>query len=412
MNSQEMFHQEEQPPSEQLYNYDPREQQGYHDAYEQPPLAAEPYVAAPQYTEGQPYESGYQAYNTISDAPRFNEKIQPKAPVIPTNPMHKWLFICVLGLLLIGALVLHSTHLVTISLIFAVLAALFFASRQLSPRLYKNATVLPTKTFLIAEKARLIVRNEVGNIHIWRGEGQQVTVQATRYDRMSVQAYQRDPISYQQNGDNLFVSVARPGGITFFQHASTVLDIFVPDGSEVQLTNNAGSIEITGLHGRVNATTNAGSVRLTQVNLTQSSNITSNAGSIRVEQSTLDDNTNLSTNAGTFHIAQSTLHNTHVHTNAGTIHIDQGQIDGNNIFKTNMGTIYFSGNVGQQGTTQFKTDMGTIHVALPAQTNCTIRAKTNMGSVRNDFGSDSIGREPGAHLDLKSSMGSIHIERD
>lgn len=412
MNPQEMFHQGRQPSSEQLSNNDPREQQRQHSSYDQPPLSAEPYDAAPQYTTEQPYEGGYQAYHATSNAPRFNEKIQPAPPVIPINPMLKWLFICVLSLLLLGGLILHSADLVTISLIFVVLAVLLFASRQLSPRLYKNATVLPTRTFLISEKARLIVRNEIGNIHIWRGEGQQVTVQATRYDRMSVHADLRDPISYRQNGDNLFISAQKPGGMAFFQHASTVLDIFVPDGSEVQLTNSAGAIEITGLRGRVNATTNAGSVRLTQVNLTQNSNITSNAGNIRVEQSTLDDNTNLSTNAGTFHLAQSTLRNTHLHTNVGTIHIDQGQIDGNNTIKTNMGTIYFSGNVGQKGTTQFKTDMGTIHVTLPAQTNCTIKAKTDLGSVRNDFGSDSIGREPGAHLDLKSSMGSIHIERD
>jgi hypothetical protein len=418
MSQQEMFHQSEQEPSEserlynQDHNQDPREQQRSSPHYDQPPLSAQPYDPTPPYTAERPYADGDQSYQPLDAATHFNEKLRPKPPQLPSRTIGTWIGLCLLALIITGSLGFILSGILKILASLIVFAVILGTIATIAAFVNRRAEPPFTKTFSIAEQARLVVNNDAGTIRVWRSERQQVTVRATRYSSAFARSTTLEPINYHQNEDMIFITAQKTSDFNIFNYTSVALDIFVPANSSVQITNKAGSIEATGFQGHINATTGAGTVRLSQVNLSQGSTITSKAGTIQVEQSTLQSDTSITTNAGTLDFTGCNLHNAHLRTDAGTINIVRGQIAGNNSIKTSMGTINFSGSVGQQGTTSIKTDMGTINVTLPAQTSCTIDAHTDMGSVHNAFGSNSIvGSEPGAHLELRSSMGSIHIGR-
>lgn len=433
MSQQEMFHQSEQEPSEseRLYNQDPREQQRSSSRYDQPPLSAQPYDAPPPYAEEHPYADGYQSYQPLDAATHFDEKLRPKPPQIPSRTIGSWIVLCLLALIVTGSLGLILTGILKILASFSIFIVILGTIASIAALINRRAEPPFTKTFSIAEQARLVVNNDAGPVRVWRSEGQQVTIRAVRYSSAFARNTTQEPINYHQNEDMIFITTQKTSGFNIFNYTSVALDIFVPANSSVQLINKAGSLEITGFQGHINATTHAGTVRLSQVNLSQGSSITSNAGTIQVEQSTLQNGTSIKTNAGTIQVEQSTLqsdtsiltnagtlnftqcnlHNAHIQTDAGTINIVRGQIAGNNSVQTKAGSINFSGSVGQQGTTSFLTNMGSINVKLPAQTSCTIDARTDMGSVHNAFGSNIIGSEPGARLELRSNMGSIHISR-
>jgi hypothetical protein len=374
-NQQSMFepeHSAQQQQPERLYNDDPREQYGQQHTQEG--------------TWGE-YEEGYRGY----DAPYLGgEKLRPAPP--PT--LQGWkivLIILIIALVASGSGALGSL----IGAIFGFLGVSFglvVAALIVLTVVSTRPVTLPTRTFAVAEHAELSIHNDAGNVRILRGASHQVEVRGTRYVSKLFGESSEVPIFFTQEDNSLSINVKHWSFQRFFNIGYVNLEIHVPASSDVQMQCNAGTLDISGISGRINVGTNAGTVVVASSQLAEGSSLHTNAGTITIRQSTL--------NGGM-----------RGHTNAGTISIVESALKGNTNFTTNAGTIHFDGSLAPEGEYLFKTNAGTIDAYLPADSAFVLNARTSLGSVYNDFQGNLVGQGPYARLNLDSQMGTISVRR-
>jgi hypothetical protein len=367
-------HSLQQQQQEQFYNDDPRERYTRQHSQERTS------------DEGS-YEEGYQGYT----APYLQgEKLRPTPPLA----LQGWnivLIILILALVVTGSGALGSL----ISLLFGFLggsfglvAAAFLVVAAVSVR----SVPLPTRTFPVAEHAQLFIHNDAGNVRILRGEDYQVEVRGTRYVSKLFGESREVPLFSTQDGSRISINVKHWSLLRFFHIGYVNLEIYMPTNSDIQMQCNAGTLDIEGISGRINASTNM--------------------GTITVASCQLADGSRLSTNAGTMTIRQSTLHGaTRGHTNAGTISIVESALQGNAAFTTDAGTIHFDGELLPNSDSLFKTNAGTIDAIVPSDSSFALTAHTRLGSVHNDFHDNLVGHGPYARLSLESQMGTVSVRR-
>src|SRR2546421_2760281 len=359
---------------ERLYNDDPREQ--YAQEHSQERASG----------EGS-YELGYQGYTASY---LQGEKLRPAPP--PT--LQGWkivLLILITALVITGGGALGSLISFIVGILggsFGLVVAAFIVLAAVSTR----PVPLPMRTFAVDAHAELSIHNDAGNVRILRGESDQVEVRGTRYVSKLFGESGEVPIFSTQDGNSISINVKHWSFLRFFNIGYVNLEIHVPVSSDIQLQCNAGTLDITGISGRVNASTNAGTVM--------------------VATSQLADGSYLHTNAGTITIRQSTLNGeTRGHTNAGTISIVESALQGNTVFTTSAGTIHFDGELLPNSDSLFKTNAGTIDAILPSGSSFALTAHTSLGNVRNDFHGNLVGHGPYARLNLESQLGTISVRR-
>jgi hypothetical protein len=351
---------------ERLYNDDPRE------LYAQQRMSGE-----------QSYEEGYQGYRS----PYLEgEKLRPAPP--PALPIWKIiLIILVIALVVSGVGALGSLINVIVGLLggsFGLIVAAFIVLAAVST----HPVPLPGRAFAVAGQAELSIHNDAGNVRILRGRSDQVEVRGTYYVSRLFGEGREEPVLYTQDGNNIDVNIKHWSFLRFFNVGYVNVEVSVPATSNVQIQCNAGTLDIAGITGHVNASTNAGTVMVASSHLTGQSSLHTNAGTITIRQSTLSGRG---------------------HTNAGTITIVESALQGNTAFTTDAGTIHFEGTLSPDGDYLFKTSAGTIDAILPPDSSFELTAHTDLGTVSNDFRSSRVGRGPYAHLELKSAMGTISV---
>src|SRR5205823_6631745 len=316
-------HSSHQQQQERLYNDDPREQYAQQHYQERAP------------GEGS-YEEGYQGY---TEPYLQGEKLRPAPP----PAMQGWkivLIILIIALVITGGGALGSL----ISAIVGILGGSFglvVAACIVLAAVSTRPVPLPMRTFAVDAHAELSIHNDSGNVRILRGESHQVEVRGTRYVSKLFGESGEVPIFSTQDGNSISINVKHWSFLRFFNNGYVNLEIHVPASSDIQMQCNAGTLDITGISGRVNAS--------------------SNAGTVMVATSQLADGSYLHTNAGTMTIRQSTLNGeTRGHTNAGTISIVESALQGNTVFTTSAGTIHFDGELSPNSDSLFKTNVGTI----------------------------------------------------
>lgn len=263
---------------------------------------------------------------------------------------------------------------------------------------------MPTRTFTIAEHARLLINNSSGRVTISQGEQSVITVNATK--RASGIGVNPESImlDYEQLGDILNIST-RPIW-NFFQFGLRGVDfqITVPANCDVQLSNGSGKVVMSGTRGDIRVRTGSGSIEASDlsgmVNLKTGSGgirannlqgkVTVNTGSGRIESYSLRGQVILSTGSGGISIAQSQL-------------TDESRIS------TGSGGIDFDGAIDARGDLLMKTGSGGITLRLPADTAFSLDARTGSGGVHNEFGSNEVGNQPRAQIKLRTGSGGITI---
>ena len=331
------------------------------------------------------YEEGYRGYHS----PYLEgEKLRPVPP--PALPIWKIvLVILIIALVVGGAGALGSLISIIAGFLggsFGLIVVAFIVLAAVSTR----PVPLPGRTFSVVEQAELSIHTDAGNVRILRGRSDQVEVRGTYYVSKLFGEGREEPIFYTQDGNRIDVNIKHWSFLRFFNVGYVNVEVHVPATSDVQIQCNAGTLDISGVSGRVNGSTNA--------------------GTIMVASSHLADGSSLHTNAGTITIRRSTLRG-HGHTNAGTISIVESELQDNTAFTTDAGTIHFEGTLSPGGDYLFKTSAGTIDAILPSDSTFELAAHTDLGTVSNDFRSDRVGRGPYAHLKLKSSMGTVSVRK-
>jgi hypothetical protein len=227
-----------------------------------------------------------------------------------------------------------------------------------------------TATFTVEAHPQLVVQNDVGKTHIaGSSSGNEVAITESEWNPVGINQDDIRVSSMQSaNGNTITVNVARLRGANDSIATGVNLDITVPHNTELSLVATRGSIDVTGVIGRMT--------------------LKSNTGSIQVTESILN---------------------------------------GNSILATQTGSLSFNGTLlatdaNGPGTYQFLTILGPIHITLPGNTAFDLEASNRYGVIESNVpgmtkrlgptqfeARGSLGNLPRAHVLVKSSMGPIQV---
>jgi hypothetical protein len=229
----------------------------------------------------------------------------------------------------------------------------------------RNSVTEPARTFTVGASPALILTSNGGSVTVNRGSTNSIIVQAKKYASFGGN-FNDIEINYGQSGSTVNVAVHESGRFNFFNSTNVDFTITVPPITDLQLTTNAGSINVSGIRGKMSLMSNAGIIRATQASLT-----------------------------------------------------------GSSIFTTNAGDINFNGTIGTSGTYDFETNAGSIDMTLTGTASFHVNATTDVGSINTSFpvtvnhsdvltgaiANGDVGTAPQATLTLKANVGSIGLNR-
>ncbi len=214
----------------------------------------------------------------------------------------------------------------------------------------------------------VVLNNDTGSIQVRAGgTGSEVIIQATKYTGLGSNA-NNVQVSYNQDSatNTITVNVNRSTGFNFFTSPKVDFVVTVPSMAALQLHTNTGSIDVSGVSGQMQLTSNTGSVAARDGLLTGSSKLGSNTGSIT-----------------------------------------------------------FNGSIDTSGSYQFTTNTGSVDVTLPANSVFHVDATTDTGSITSDFpgvivehpnftgavAHSDVGSSPQATVTMSTNTGSIHLHQ-
>lgn len=330
-----------------------------------------PEVVRPVNTD--PREQSYEYQNSSQASGYSGASYMRGEKLNPTSTFSQrqwiWIIIAVVVVLVIGGSIINAIS----GLIFFVLgvAAIVYTFWRF---VYNHAVPLPPQSFAVSELPTLVVHNHAGAIRVHRGAVNVVEIRPVRYTSSLFPVTSDAPVDYSQNGNRVEVRVwdKMRGGFSLGDIGRVDLEITVPEFTDLDLHNEAGSLFIEGINGHMVGKTNAGVINVQESTLSGQSLLSTNAGTVNVKNAVLRDSTRLETNAG---------------------------------------TVDFSGSIQPGGHYHFETNAGTVSVALPSNSAFVLDAKTDLGSVNNQFGSTMVGESPRATLVLRTNMGTIDVRR-
>jgi hypothetical protein len=117
------------------------------------------------------------------------------------------------------------------------------------------------RTFDLGEKPSLRIDNFAGTVKVRPGEGSTIHVVATKRVRSDLDL-ERIVVDMAEEGDRLTIKTTAPAGL---DNVSVSLEITAPAGTYLDLHTGAGSADVRGLRGGVEAVLGAGSLTISDV---------------------------------------------------------------------------------------------------------------------------------------------------
>jgi hypothetical protein len=206
----------------------------------------------------------------------------------------------------------------------AVLAGIAFSSAP--------ATAMVDKTFTVIGAPTLIIHSAVGSVHVNPGSAGQITLHATKRVRTLTHAQAQSELSAitittTQSGNVVTIQVddSVGGGLYLFNMRQIDLDVTTPASTSLSVVENAGSIDASGLTGKLTTQVNAGSVTLDTMTMATGSSLRVNAGSLTLD-GTLQPGASLlvEVNAGSADVTlpQNTSAHLDATASAGSVNVD------------------------------------------------------------------------------------------
>lgn len=410
MQNQQEFSQSSHTPEERPAPFN--ERQSNTDPREQAAARGDTYSS---------YEGGYAGLNEGDLWAGEGEKLRPE----PKNQKSMGGLLAVVVLLCAAFIAGSLFHVILGWLPWVVVIVLIIAGMAALATNWRVVTIpMPTRTFQIMERARLVITNGAGTVAIRRGEEGIVSVTATkRASGIGIDA-ERMQINYNQYGDMLDISSHMAWSIFQFGLRTVDFEITVPPSCDVQLQNGSGRVAVQGTSGVIRVHTGGGSIQAhdlqgqiamkTGGGRIEASNLQGlidlNTGGSRIEAQDLQGQISLRT--GGSHIVLGNVRGQlAAETGGGRIEISQAALSGVSSLKTGGGAITFDGSLDAGGSYKFHTGGGKINLGLPDDAAFSLDAKTGGGSVHNEFGGNEVGNGPRAPIKLRSSGGTIRVYR-
>jgi uncharacterized cupredoxin-like copper-binding protein len=216
--------------------------------------------------EGKQSQSGERRY----DGPAYGRPVQERYR--PPS------FVRVIGTLLIAFVVV----MLLCGGITAVVAAMTFTSAP--------ATATLDKTFSFSGTPTLVVHGGASSVHINPGGNGQVTLHVSNQVRAITHALAQSEldaidVTTSQSGNVITIQQddSRDLGWHFFNSRRIDLTITAPANTNLNIIEDAGSIDVTGFTGKVTTQVNAGSATLSNMTMATGSSLRVNAGSLDID---------------------------------------------------------------------------------------------------------------------------------
>ncbi len=230
-----------------------------------------------------------------------------------------------------------------------------------------TSTLTETRHFTVSTAPTVVINNDTGNIRVQAGStASDVTIQAFKHAGLGGNMSDVQVSYNQSSASTIIVNVNRSTSFNFFNSPSVDFEVTVPANTALELRTNTGSIDVSGVSGRMSLLSNTGSVGMRDGVLTSDSTL-----------------------------------------------------------KSNTGSITFNGSISKTGTYQFMTNTGSVNVTLPASSVFHVDATTDTGSITSTFpgvnvqhpnftgavAHSDVGSSPQATVTLSTNTGSINLHQ-
>lgn len=226
-------------------------------------------------------------------------------------------------------------------------------------------TVTETHTYSVTGTPTLMINDDVGTINVHTGSGNSVIVRATKHTNNILGKPGDAQVSYQQSSSTITINATVHSGISFFSGERVDLDITAPSSDVLQLKTDTGTIDVTGISGRMS-----------------------------------------------------------LMTDTGTITANQDMLSGSSILHTDTGSVTFNGSIDtSSGSYLFQTNTGSVDVTLLSDSSFHLNASSSTGSINSDFpvnvqhsgagstANGDVGSSPQATVTLHTDTGSISLHK-
>jgi len=273
-----------------------------------------------------------------------------------------------------------------------------------------------SKEFTIAASPTLIVEADAAHVIVEEGVNGKITVEVKVPDKEDFR------VSSSQVGDKIRINLEHKGimsWLAFPLHAidknGVVIKAEVPPDCDLELSADAGRVDVTGIKGNIEITTTSGVVNLDDVE--EDVTVSTSTGSIRIDD--LSGKLDADVNAGTIKLNNS-KGDFYLESNTGRIEVRNSS--GRFRASSNMGAIDFEGTITEGDDNFFSSDVGSVKVTLSDQKNLDIDAETDLGDVsiypkpnkiisKGDRHLAAQLGSGGPKLRIRSDVGSIKIEK-
>jgi hypothetical protein len=272
---------------------------------------------------------------------------------------------------------------------------LFLLVSLFAPKTAVPPQVAPdTRRFFVSTRPVLVFAHTIGSVHVVSGSDDQVTIK--EIDNGIVDAI---TAHYDQRADTVTVTVDIQDGL--MQDTWVDFEVAVPRSSGFSVAVPAGTLDATGLDGKIALSGTTGSIWATD--LTGDISLTTQGGSI-----------NLTNVRGQVNAT----------TENGTITTTATKLDGHSTLRANGGTINFHGSLSPTSAALFENTNGAVGVTLPQDAAFSLSATATGGSINCNFTHLSVSQRNGrteahggvgagrrAQLTVRTGAGSIGINK-
>ncbi len=285
----------------------------------------------------------------------------------------------------------------------------------------------------ISELSKLIVETGSGDIHIIRGEDNQIFISARfivqapgaeTAHKLAEQLKIDPPIKQQDNiirvgdlhnyGLGLGVSCNILETWSCFGASITMsFTIQVPYTTEVALDSGSGDLIVSGIRGPVHINTGSGDVEISGVEREVIAKVGS--GGIKVAGAA-----KVNIDIGSGRVALSKIRED-VKVDVGSGNVSLEDIGGDIAVSTGSGNVRLNSNLGASVRWHLSTGSGHVQLALPPDARFVITAKVSSGEIEMDFPlagkirkrelRGTVGESPEAEIHIKTSSGDIRIKK-
>jgi hypothetical protein len=291
--------------------------------------------------------------------------------------------------------------LVIVVAVLVILAVSLTLLRPASPWSTTDANAASPQSFVVGTDALLILKEQSGNVSVYPSNNNSITVTPRKHGTLVAPDPHDVHILYTrsstaQGHDQLSVT-------TDPWLSNTDFVVSIPSTTAVQIVLNSGSIDAHAGHG-LTASTGSGTISLDSVQgpinvHTESGDVTGNE---------LSGPLTITAASGSIRL-QKVSGQVNAQTWSGDVTVSASALAGTSRLQTQSGSVRFTGSLDPRGTYTMQTTNGDVDLTLPSNEAFLLQASTGSGTVQNDFGGNSTGSGPQAHLSLHTQNGSVMI---